>query len=70
MDRLVEQLSDYAMDLEYEDIPQEVVVRAKALILDTVGCALGAAPSVPARIAREVAAETPLLLRGGPRRSW
>ena len=48
MDRIVQQLTSYASDLTYDDLPFEVVARAKQLILDTVGCALGAAPSEPA----------------------
>jgi len=57
MDRLVDQLTSYALQLSYHDLPQEVVDRTKHLILDTVGCALGAAPSPPATIARAMAAE-------------
>jgi len=44
MDQLTEQLVEYAQALSYEDLPPEVVDRTKRLILDTVGCALGAAP--------------------------
>ena len=57
MDRLVERMTSYALDLSYNDLPQDVVARAKHLIVDTVGCALGAAPSPPAVIARAVASE-------------
>jgi 2-methylcitrate dehydratase len=55
MDRIVDQLTDYATGLSYEDLPDDVVQRAKHLILDTVGCALGASPSLPATIARKQA---------------
>src|SRR5207237_6826500 len=44
MDQLTERLVEYALALSYEDLPPEVVERTKRLILDTVGCALGAAP--------------------------
>ena len=57
MDRLVNQLTSYALQLSYDNLPQEVVGRTKHLILDTVECALGAAPSPPATIARAMAAE-------------
>jgi len=57
MDRILQQLSDYALGLVYDDLPQEVVDRAKHIVLDTVGCALGAAKSLPAVIARAVASE-------------
>jgi 2-methylcitrate dehydratase PrpD len=44
MDQLTERLVEYAQSLSYEALPPEVVQRTKCLILDTVGCALGAAP--------------------------
>src|SRR3954462_348290 len=56
MTTLVEQLSQYAAALRYEDLPRAVVDRAKRLIIDTVGCALGGYWSEPARIARDLAA--------------
>jgi 2-methylcitrate dehydratase len=55
MPTLVEQLSAYAAQLEYEALPREVVHQAKRLLIDTVGCALGGYWSEPARIARELA---------------
>ncbi|MEE8443253.1 MAG: MmgE/PrpD family protein, partial [Dehalococcoidia bacterium] len=57
MDRLVDQMTTYALDLSYNDLPAEVVARTKHLILDTVGCALGASPSQPATIARAMAGQ-------------
>ncbi|MEE9568770.1 MAG: MmgE/PrpD family protein, partial [Candidatus Binatia bacterium] len=57
MDRILQQLSDYALGLVYDDLPQEVVDRAKHIVLDTVGCALGATKSPPAVIARAAASE-------------
>ena len=41
---------------KYEDLPAEVVHKAKGLILDTVGCAFGGYDSEPAKIARDMAA--------------
>jgi 2-methylcitrate dehydratase len=55
MTTLVEQLSRYAADLQYEALPPEVVHQAKRLIVDSVGCALGGYWSEPARIVREIA---------------
>jgi len=56
MTTIVEQLSAYATALRYEDLPPDVVVQAKRLIVDSVGCALGGYASAPAKIAREMAA--------------
>jgi 2-methylcitrate dehydratase len=54
-DRILNHLCDYALKLSYRDLPEEVVRRAKHIVLDTVGCALGGAESPPARIARAAA---------------
>jgi 2-methylcitrate dehydratase len=56
-DRILNHLCDYALQLSYRDLPQEVVRRTKHIILDTVGCALGGAESPPAKIARATASE-------------
>ena len=55
MDRTVQQITSYTMNLSYEALPKEVVARAKNLIMDTVGCALGASQSKPASIAMAIA---------------
>ena len=55
MPTIAEQLSDYAVSLRYEDLPDDVAHLAKRMIIDTLGCALGGYHSEPARIAREVA---------------
>ena len=47
-DRILNHLCDYALKLSYRDLPKEVVRRAKHMVLDTVGCALGGAESPPA----------------------
>ena len=57
MDQLTERLVEYAQALSYEDLLPEVVERTKRLILDTVGCALGAAPWPAPSIARALAAD-------------
>ncbi len=56
MTTIVEQLSAYAAAMRYEDLPAEVVLQAKRLIVDSVGCALGGYASEPAKIARDIAA--------------
>jgi 2-methylcitrate dehydratase len=56
-DRILNHLCDYALKLSYRDLPQEVIQRAKQIVLDTVGCALGGAESPPAKIARAAASE-------------
>ena len=55
MPTMAEMLSDYAVSLRYEDLPDDVAHLAKRMIIDTLGCALGGYHSEPARIAREVA---------------
>jgi len=56
MERLTEQIATFSERLTYSDLPPPVVAKAKDLVLDAVGCALGAAPSPPARIAQATAA--------------
>ncbi len=52
---LVEQLSSYAANLRYEDLPPAVVQTAKRVIVDSIGCALGGYNSAPEKIARDLA---------------
>ncbi|HEY7559370.1 MAG TPA: MmgE/PrpD family protein [Candidatus Binatia bacterium] len=56
-DRFLTHLCDYALKLSYRDLPPDVIRRAKQIVADTVGCALGGAASLPAKIARAVASE-------------
>jgi 2-methylcitrate dehydratase len=56
-DRILNHLCDYALNLSYHDLPQEVIQRTKDIVLDSVGCALGGAESPPAKIARAAASE-------------
>jgi 2-methylcitrate dehydratase len=73
MATIVEQLSNYAAGLRYEDLPLEVVRQAKRLIVDSVGCALGGYAGEPAKIAREIAGTVtstlPATVFGGGQRS-
>ncbi len=52
---LVEQISNYATGLRYEDLPADVVKLAKTVIIDSIGCALGGFNSEPEKIARDLA---------------
>ena len=56
MDTMSEYLSSYAADLEFDDLPPEVVRQAKRLIVDTLGCAIGGFHGEPSRIAMKLAA--------------
>ncbi len=55
MDTIARYLSSYGHSLRYEDLSDEVLRQTKRLIVDTLGCAIGAYPSGPGRIAREMA---------------
>ncbi len=57
MDSLTERLTAYASGLAYSDLSPEVVDRTKRIILDSMGCALGAARAEPAAIARALASQ-------------
>jgi 2-methylcitrate dehydratase len=52
---VAEKLARYAINLKYEDLPQEVVRTAKRTILDTFGCAIGGYTAGPSRIAIKLA---------------
>jgi len=56
METMSQKLGAYASTLRFEELPPEVVHKAKALILDTLGCGFGGYDSEPAKIARELAA--------------
>lgn len=53
---IAERLSEYASTLRYEDLPADVVHRAKCFFVDSFGCALGGYDSEPVDIARALAA--------------
>ena len=52
---LVEQITNYATHLRYEDLPPKVIKAAKRVIIDSIGCALGGYDSAPEKIARDLA---------------
>ncbi len=58
------QLARYALKLDYSMLPEDVVVRAKRSLLDTLGCAIGAYEAPGRAICEEVAREL-----GGPAES-
>jgi 2-methylcitrate dehydratase PrpD len=51
---LAERLADFVTDTSFDDLPPEVVARAKRHLLDTLGAALAGARTEPARHARSV----------------
>ncbi|MBI2907931.1 MAG: MmgE/PrpD family protein [Chloroflexi bacterium] len=57
MDSIARQLSRFAVNLRFEDLPEEAVRYTKQLVLDTLGCALGGYLSEPSQIARRVIGE-------------
>ena len=52
---LSETLSAYATTLQYEDLPADVALTAKRIVLDTIGCAIGGHTAGPAQIALRLA---------------
>ena len=47
-------LASWVVKVRYEDFPPHVIAKAKRLLLDTLGCAIGAIDGEPVRIAAEV----------------
>ena len=54
-DITVERLSSYASSLSYEELPSEVVHQAKRLMVDSLGCGLGAFTSEPSKGIQDLA---------------
>lgn len=48
-------LAEYAHGLQFTDLPDEVVHEVKRRLIDSIGCAIGAFNSEPAKIARKIA---------------
>ena len=55
MDKIVDYLSSYATTLSFDALPAEVVWQTKRMVIDSLGCAIGAFHSEPSRISRELA---------------
>jgi 2-methylcitrate dehydratase len=54
---VAETLARYAINLKYEDLPEEVVRTAKRTILDTIGCGIGGYAAGPSQIAIKLASD-------------
>ena len=52
---LAERLAAYAHDLRYEDLDAATIERVKTLVIDTIGCGVGAWDERPVRACREIA---------------
>ena len=61
---ILQDVARWLEQLRYEELPANVVARAKRVTLDTLGCALGALDAEPVRQARRVVA-----LQGGNRQA-
>jgi 2-methylcitrate dehydratase len=61
---VAEDVGTWVEALHYEDLPRAVVEKAKRVLLDTVGCALGAVDAEPVRFAQQA-----VFLQGGNPRS-
>jgi 2-methylcitrate dehydratase len=57
---VAEDIARWLVALRYEEVPADVIARAKRVLLDTLGCALGAIGAAPVRAAQQVVA-----LQGG-----
>jgi len=68
---LAERLAAYAHELRYEDLDAATVERVKTLVIDTIGCGIGAWDEHPVHACREIAlsATGPATVIGTNRRS-
>jgi 2-methylcitrate dehydratase len=57
---VAEDIARWLVALRYEEVPPDVIARAKRVLLDTLGCALGAIGAAPVQAAQRVVA-----LQGG-----
>ena len=55
-DETIRRLAAYAAKLRFEDLPAETVHQVRRLMIDSLGCAIGAFTSEPAKAARDLAA--------------
>lgn len=67
-------LASYVKSMRFEELLPEAVHRLKALLIDTLGCAIAGYNAEPAKIARRIAAsvyrcDTPATALGGSQRS-
>jgi len=68
---LAERLAAYAHGLTYEELDGATIERVKTLLIDTIGCGVGAWDEKPVRICREIAlsASGPATVIGTQRRA-
>jgi 2-methylcitrate dehydratase len=68
---LAERLAAYAHGLTYEELDDTTIERVKTLLIDTIGCGVGAWDETPVRICREIALSTagPATIIGTDRRT-
>src|SRR5580765_2834281 len=52
---LAERLAAYAHELRYEDLDAATIERVKTLVIDTLGCGVGAWDERPVQACREIA---------------
>ena len=57
MPTIAEYVSNYSVNLHFNDIPAETVHDLKRMTIDTIGCAIGGYTSEPSKIARDLAGE-------------
>lgn len=57
MDRILDFLTSYATNLDFNQLPAGVVHHVKRRVIDTLGCAMGGFSQEPARIARSYSLE-------------
>ncbi|MBI4303250.1 MAG: MmgE/PrpD family protein [Chloroflexi bacterium] len=55
MPNMTDHIASYSASFKYEDLPPEVLHKAKSHLIDALGCAIGAYTSEPAKIARRIA---------------
>jgi len=64
MSNLCQELANFAVETKWEDLPAPVVHEVKFILLDSIGCALAAIPTDPAKMAISLARKL-----GGPSES-
>ena len=53
---VAEDIARWVVELRYEELPPNAIARAKRVLLDTIGCALGAIGAEPVQMAQRVVA--------------
>lgn len=58
VESLEAKMAEFALGIRYSDLPPDVIASVKRVLLDTLGCAVGAVGSDPARIAEQTIHQT------------